>query len=152
MATAHNLSVDFAGDQAMAGVYDYSVTDIHGKPLSLSKYKDKVLLIVNTASQCGFTPQYKGLEELHDKYAKRGLSVLGFPCNQFGAQEPGNEQEIVAFCERNYGVSFPLFSKIDVNGANTDPLYAYLKKANPGASGRKTAADCTAPSSIASGR
>src|SRR5262249_36586679 len=91
-----------------------------------------VMLIVNTASECGFTPQYKGLEALYEKYAPRGLAVLGFPCNQFGAQEPGSEEEIAAFCERNYGVTFPLFSKIDVNGARTEPLFAYLKKERPG--------------------
>lgn len=116
----------------MAGLYDFSVTDIHGKPQSLAQYKDKVLLIVNTASQCGFTPQYKGLEALYKKMHVRGLEVLGFPCNQFGAQEPGGEEEIESFCEVNYGVSFPLFAKIDVNGKNAAPLYAYLKTAKPG--------------------
>jgi glutathione peroxidase len=116
----------------MAGVYDFSVTDIHGKPQSLAKYKDKVLLIVNTASQCGFTPQYKGLEALYKKMHARGLEVLGFPCNQFGAQEPGGEKEIESFCEVNYGVTFPLFAKIDVNGKNATPLYEHLKKSKPG--------------------
>ncbi len=116
----------------MAGVYDFSVTDIHGKPQSLAKYKDKVLLIVNTASQCGFTPQYKGLEALYKKMHARGLEVLGFPCNQFGAQEPGDEEEIESFCEVNYGVTFPLFAKIDVNGKNAAPLYEHLKKSKPG--------------------
>jgi glutathione peroxidase len=116
----------------MAGVYDFSVTDIHGKPQSLAKYKDKVLLIVNTASQCGFTPQYKGLEALYKKMHARGLEVLGFPCNQFGAQEPGGEKEIESFCEVNYGVTFPLFAKIDVNGKNAAPLYEHLKKSKPG--------------------
>ena len=116
----------------MAGVYDFSMTDIHGKPQSLGQYKDKVLLIVNTASQCGFTPQYKGLETLYKKMHARGLEVLGFPCNQFGAQEPGGEEEIESFCEVNYGVTFPLFAKIDVNGKNAAPLYEYLKTAKPG--------------------
>ena len=116
----------------MAGVYDFSMTDIHGKPQSLGQYKDKVLLIVNTASQCGFTPQYKGLETLHKKMHARGLEVLGFPCNQFGAQEPGGEEEIESFCEVNYGVTFPMFAKIDVNGKNAAPLYEYLKTAKPG--------------------
>ena len=116
----------------MAGVYDFSMTDIHGKPQSLGQYKDKVLLIVNTASQCGFTPQYKGLETLHKKMHARGLEVLGFPCNQFGAQEPGGEEEIESFCEVNYGVTFPMFAKIDVNGKNAAPLYEYLKDAKPG--------------------
>src|SRR5438067_966228 len=111
-----------------APIYDFTVKTIDGQQQSMSQYKGKVMLIVNTASECGFTPQYKGLEALHETYGKRGLSVLGFPCNQFGAQEPGNEAEIASFCERNYGVTFPLFSKIDVNGANADPLFAYLKK------------------------
>jgi glutathione peroxidase len=108
------------------------MTDIHGKPQSLSRYKDKVLLIVNTASQCGFTPQYKGLEALYKKMHARGLEVLGFPCNQFGAQEPGSEEEIESFCEVNYGVTFPMFAKIDVNGKNAAPLYEYLKTSRPG--------------------
>ena len=116
----------------MTGVYDFSMTDIHGKPQSLGQYKNKVLLIVNTASQCGFTPQYKGLETLYKKMHARGLEVLGFPCNQFGAQEPGGEEEIESFCEVNYGVTFPLFAKIDVNGKNAAPLYEYLKTAKPG--------------------
>ena len=98
----------------------------------MAKYKGKVMLIVNTASECGFTPQYKGLEALHETYGKRGLAVLGFPCNQFGAQEPGDEKSIAEFCERNFGVTFPLFSKIDVNGDNADPLFVYLKKEKPG--------------------
>jgi glutathione peroxidase len=116
----------------MTGVYDFSMTDIHGKPQSLGQYKNKVLLIVNTASQCGFTPQYKGLETLYKKMHARGLEVLGFPCNQFGAQEPGGEEEIESFCEVNYGVTFPMFAKIDVNGKNAAPLYEYLKDAKPG--------------------
>jgi glutathione peroxidase len=116
----------------MTGVYDFSMTDIHGKPQSLAQYKNKVLLIVNTASQCGFTPQYKGLEALYKKMHPRGLEVLGFPCNQFGAQEPGGEEEIESFCEVNYGVTFPMFAKIDVNGKNAAPLYEYLKEAKPG--------------------
>ena len=113
-------------------LYDFTVKTIDGKSKKMSAWKGKVMLIVNTASECGFTPQYKGLEALHEKYGKRGLAVLGFPCNQFGAQEPGDESAIAAFCERNYGVTFPLFAKIDVNGAATDPLFAYLKKAQPG--------------------
>jgi glutathione peroxidase len=115
-----------------APIYGFSVKTIDGKQQSMAKYKGKVMLIVNTASECGFTPQYKGLEELNKSYAKRGLAVLGFPCNQFGAQEPGDEGEIAAFCERNFGVTFPLFSKVDVNGDNADPLFAYLKKEKPG--------------------
>ena len=116
----------------MATIYDFSVEDIHGKPQKLDRYKDKVLLVVNVASKCGFTPQYKGLEALYEKMHARGLEVLGFPCNQFGAQEPGSEDEIAQFCEINYGVTFPLFAKIDVNGADTAPLYQHLKKAKPG--------------------
>jgi glutathione peroxidase len=116
----------------MAGIYDFEVDDIHGKKVKLGTYKGKVLLIVNTASKCGFTPQYKGLEALHEKLGPRGFEVLGFPCNQFGAQEPGSAQEIESFCELNYGVSFPLFAKIDVNGDGAAPLYKHLKKAKPG--------------------
>ena len=116
----------------MAGIYDFSVKDIHGKTVSLDAYKGKALLIVNTASKCGFTPQYKGLEALYKKFHGKGLEVLGFPCNQFGAQEPGSEDDIATFCEVNFGVTFPLFSKIDVNGDATAPLYKFLKKAKPG--------------------
>ena len=113
-------------------IYDIPVTTLDGKITTLAGYKGKPMLIVNTASECGFTPQYKGLEELHEAYGKRGLAVLGFPCNQFGGQEPGSDAEIAAFCERNYGVTFPMFSKIDVNGDATHPLFAFLKKAKPG--------------------
>ena len=116
----------------MASVYDFSVKDIHGKTVKLAKYKGKVLLIVNTASKCGFTPQYKGLEALHKKLGGKGLEILGFPCNQFGAQEPGSEAEIESFCEVNYGVTFPLFAKVDVNGDDAAPLYRHLKQAKPG--------------------
>jgi len=116
----------------MASVYDFSVKDIHGKEQKLDRYRDKVILIVNVASNCGYTPQYKGLEQLYEKLHSRGLEVLGFPCNQFGAQEPGTEKEIESFCELNYGVTFPLFAKIDVNGDGAAPLYKYLKKAKPG--------------------
>ena len=116
----------------MATIYDFSVKDIHGKDVKLAKYKGKALLIVNTASKCGFTPQYKGLEALYGKLKGKGLEILGFPCNQFGAQEPGTAQEIESFCEINYGVTFPLFEKIAVNGKNTAPLYEHLKAAKPG--------------------
>ena len=115
-----------------AAIYDIAVTGIDGKARKLDEYRDKVLLIVNVASQCGFTPQYKGLEALYEKLGPRGLEILGFPCNQFGAQEPGSEEEIAQFCEINYGVTFPLFAKIEVNGAGAAPLYQYLKKAKPG--------------------
>jgi len=116
----------------MTSVYDFSVTTIGGKPTKLVEYKGKVLLVVNTASQCGFTPQYKGLEALHRKYADRGFAVLGFPSNQFGQQEPGADAEIAAFCETSFGVTFPMFSKIEVNGANAHPLYKYLTSEKKG--------------------
>jgi glutathione peroxidase len=119
-------------DRTMTTVYDFTVDDIGGHPVKLDKYKGKVLLVVNTASKCGFTPQYKGLEALYRKYKDKGLEVLGFPCNQFGAQEPGSEQEIATFCETNYSVTFPMFGKIDVNGDGTAPLYRYLKHEKPG--------------------
>ena len=113
-------------------IYDFAVTDIHGKEHKLERYEGKVMLIVNVASKCGFTPQYKGLEALYERLHPRGLEVLGFPCNQFGAQEPGTEKEIASFCELNYGVTFPLYAKIDVNGAKAAPLYRYLKNEKPG--------------------
>ena len=116
----------------MASIYDFSVDDIKGKPVKLDRYRDKVMLIVNTASKCGFTPQYKGLEALYDKYHDKGLEILGFPCNQFGAQEPGTEKEIAAFCELNYGVTFPMFAKVDVNGKSAAPVFNYLKAEKPG--------------------
>ena len=113
-------------------VYDYSATRLDGQEEKLSAYRDQVLLIVNTASACGFTPQYAGLEALYDNLHHAGLTVLGFPCNQFGAQEPGAEAEIGQFCQKNYGVSFPMFAKIEVNGPGAHPLYRYLKDAKPG--------------------
>ena len=116
----------------MTSLYDITVDDIHGKPVRLSRYEGKVLLIVNVASKCGFTPQYKGLETLYDKLHGKGLEVLGFPCNQFGAQEPGSEAEIEQFCELNFGVTFPLFAKVDVNGDDAAPLFKYLKAEKPG--------------------
>lgn len=113
-------------------VFDFEAETLDGHPRRLAELTGKVLLIVNTASQCGFTPQYAGLEKLYQTYRDRGFEVLGFPCNQFGAQEPGSAAEIGAFCEKNYGVSFPMFSKIDVNGENTHPLYRFLKHEKPG--------------------
>ena len=113
-------------------VFDFSATTIDGQFLDLSAYKGKVLLIVNTASKCGFTPQYKGLQKIFEQYVERGFEVLGFPCDQFGHQEPGNEADINSFCEMNFGVSFPLFAKIDVNGKDAHPLFAHLKTEAPG--------------------
>lgn len=116
----------------MNPLYELSAVQLSGGTQSLADYAGRVLLIVNTASNCGFTPQYAGLESLYQRYQARGLTILGFPCNQFGAQEPGNAAEIASFCETNYGVSFPLFAKIDVNGEHAHPLFRYLKKAAPG--------------------
>src|SRR6478736_5639355 len=113
-------------------LYDFSIKTSDGKDTTLSPYAGKVLLIVNVASKCGFTPQYEGLEKLNTTFKDRGLMVLGFPCNQFGAQEPGTDSEIQSFCSMNYGVTFPVFSKVDVNGDNAHPLYQYLKKEEPG--------------------
>ncbi len=118
--------------------YDFEAQDINGKTVALKQYAGKLLLIVNTASSCGFTPQYKGLQALHETYESRGLVVLGFPCNQFGAQESGNEDEIASFCEMNFGVSFPLMSKVDVNGASAAPLYQWLCEQAPGLLGSKS--------------
>lgn len=112
-------------------VYEFHVKDINGKDVSLSDYKGKILLIVNVASKCGFTPQYKGLEQLYKDFNGE-VVILGFPCNQFGSQEPGDENEIKNFCSLNYDVTFPMFSKIDVNGKNADPLYDYLKSQKKG--------------------
>ena len=119
----------------MTTVMDFSAVLANGQTQDLSDYEGKVLLIVNTASKCGFTPQYTGLESLHQTYGERGFSVLAFPCNQFGGQEPGSEEEIQSFCDLNYQTSFPLFSKIEVNGAASHPLYAHLKEQAPGVLG-----------------
>lgn len=116
----------------MTSIYDFTARDIDGNERALSAYRGKVLLIVNTASQCGFTYQYKGLEELHRKYAAQGVEVLGFPCNQFGKQEPGDENEIKNFCSLTYDVTFPMFAKIDVNGPNAHPLYDFLTREKGG--------------------
>jgi glutathione peroxidase len=116
----------------MAGVFDFTATSLAGDDVPLKQFEGKVLLIVNTASACGFTPQYKGLEALQQALAPRGFSVLGFPCNQFGGQEPGDARQIEQFCSSNYGVTFPMFAKVDVNGGNAHPLYQYLKNAKSG--------------------
>lgn len=115
----------------MASVHDFSARTIDGGSVDLSAYKGKAVLVVNTASQCGLTPQYAGLEELQKRYAAKGFAVLGFPCNQFGAQEPGTEKEIAQFCETSFGVSFPLFAKVEVNGDGAHPLFKHLKAATP---------------------
>jgi len=116
----------------MTAITDFHVKTADGSDADLGTYAGKVLLVVNVASKCGFTPQYEGLEALHRKYADRGFEVLGFPCNQFGAQEPGNAEEIANFCSLTYDVTFPVFAKIEVNGSGTDPLYGELKKQVPG--------------------
>jgi len=116
----------------MTSIYDFTAKSLAGEDVSLKNFQGKVLLIVNTASACGFTPQYKGLEALQQAYGARGFSVLGFPCNQFGRQEPGNAEQIKEFCAANYSVSFPMFDKIDVNGSSAHPLYQYLKDEKSG--------------------
>lgn len=116
----------------MTTVHDFTANSLAGQPVDLSKYRGKVLLVVNTASECGFTPQYKGLEAVYQQFKDKGVEVLGFPCNQFGGQEPGSAEQIGAFCERNYGVTFQLFEKVDVNGDDAHPLFKHLKQAAPG--------------------
>ena len=113
-------------------IYDFEAETLAGERIGLDRFRGQVLLIVNTASKCGFTPQYAGLEAIHEKLAPEGFSVLGFPCNQFGGQEPGDSAEIGRFCSKNYGVSFPMMAKVDVNGADAHPLYQFLKKGKPG--------------------
>jgi glutathione peroxidase len=122
----------------MASLYDFSLPRLNGDTETLSAYRDQVLLIVNVASQCGFTPQYEGLEALYQTHRTRGFSVLGFPCNQFGAQEPGDAQAIASFCKMNYGVTFPVFQKIEVNGRGAHPLYEHLKSAKRGLFGSRS--------------
>ncbi len=120
-----------------APIYDFKALSIDGKEIDFSTYEGKTLLIVNTASKCSFTPQYAGLEKLYKKYKNKGLVILGFPCNQFGNQEPGDEKEIQDNCLVNYGVTFPVFEKVEVNGANEHPLFTYLKKELPGFFGKR---------------
>jgi glutathione peroxidase len=121
----------------MAGIYDFEAQQIGGQTVPLSQFRGKPMLIVNTASACGFTPQFAGLEELHRRYGERGLVVLGFPCNQFGGQDPGSNEEIAQFCQVNYGVSFPMMRKIEVNGPQAHPLYRWLTAEAPGLLGSK---------------
>jgi len=116
----------------MAGIYDFTAKSLAGEDVPLKRFEGQVLLIVNTASACGFTPQYKGLEALHQELGPRGFSVLGFPCNQFGSQEPGDARQIEQFCAGNYAITFPMFAKIDVNGPGAHPLYQYLKNEKSG--------------------
>jgi glutathione peroxidase len=121
----------------MPSLYDFEAQSIDGQPVQLAQFRGKPLLIVNTASACGFTPQFGGLEKLHQSYGDRGLVVLGFPCNQFGSQDKGSNEEIATFCQKNYGVSFPMMSKIEVNGAQAHPLYQWLSAEAPGLLGSK---------------
>ena len=121
----------------MTTAYDFDALDIAGRPVALAQFKGRPLLIVNTASACGFTPQFAGLQQLHQAYGDRGLVVLGFPCNQFGRQDPGSNDEIGAFCQKNYGVDFPMMAKNDVNGDNAHPLYQWLTREAPGLLGTK---------------
>ncbi len=121
-----------AKEHTVQSIYDFKVKTIEGKETTLEPYKGKVMLIVNVASKCGYTPQYEGLEVLYKKYKAKGLVILGFPCNQFSSQEPGSEKEIQNFCRVNFGVTFPMFAKINVNGDKTHPLYRYLKSEQPG--------------------
>lgn len=119
-------------------IYDFQVTRNNGEKASMKEYEGKVLLIVNTASKCGFTPQYDGLQEIYAKYKDQGFEVLGFPCDQFGHQEPGSDEEIMEFCTLNFSVNFPMFKKVDVNGDNAEPLYTFLKTEAPGIMGSKS--------------
>jgi glutathione peroxidase len=121
----------------MTSLHDLSARGIDGEEVDLAAYDGQVLLVVNTASQCGFTPQYQGLQQLHDRFAEQGFAVLGFPCDQFGGQEPGSDEEISGFCERNFGVTFPLFSKIEVNGPDAHPVFEYLRSEKGGLLGNK---------------
>ena len=125
-------------DDATTSLYDFTASTLAGEPADLAAYRGKVLLIVNVASKCGFTPQYEGLEKVYETYRDRGFEVLGFPCNQFGAQEPGDAAEIANFCSLTYDVSFPMFAKVEVNGPGTHPLFAYLKRAAKGVLGSES--------------
>jgi glutathione peroxidase len=117
---------------AAQSLSDFQATDITGRPVSMADFKDRVVLVVNTASACGFTPQFGGLEELWQRYQDRGLTIVGFPCNQFGGQDPKDNAEIATFCQRNYGVTFPMMAKVDVNGSDAHPLFRWLKREAPG--------------------
>ena len=138
IGVAFRMAFSFVqSNTAMPSVYDFEATSITGQPVKLSELRGKVILIVNTASKCGFTPQFEGLEKLWQARKDQGLVILGFPCNQFGSQDPGSDGDIASFCQLNYGVSFPMMSKIDVNGAEAHPLYQWLVKEAPGILGTK---------------
>ena len=122
---------------AMTSLQDFTATSLDGQEVDLSAYAGQVVLVVNTASECGFTPQYEGLQQLHETYADQGFTVIGFPCDQFGGQEPGDDAEIGAFCQKNYGVTFPMMSKVEVNGDNAHPVYAWLRSEKGGMLGSK---------------
>ncbi|HZT34784.1 MAG TPA: glutathione peroxidase, partial [Nitrososphaera sp.] len=132
---AEKVRGEKGADMKNDSIYEFSAKALGGEDIDFKKYEGKVLLIVNTASQCGYTPQYAELEKLHEKYADKGLAILGFPCNQFGKQEPGDDHEIAKFCQANYGVKFQMFSKIDVNGSKEHPIYKFLKEKAPGVLG-----------------
>lgn len=132
MTSSNQQTIEEKMAKTVESVFDFEVETLDGRPIRLAEFAGNALLIVNTASRCGFTPQYAGLEKLYRTYNERGLVVLGFPCNQFGAQEPGSAPDIASFCDRNYGVTFPMFAKIDVNGENAHPLYRFLKREKPG--------------------
>jgi glutathione peroxidase len=132
LAIVSFLQVNGQGTTASTNFYQFKAKSLQGKEINMKSYRGKVVLIVNTASKCGFTPQYEGLEALYNKYKDQGFIILGFPCNQFAHQEPGSAEEIATFCKSKYGVTFPMFAKIDVNGENADPLYKWLKNVLPG--------------------
>jgi glutathione peroxidase len=129
--------MDMADTGTPTSLTDFDATSLEGRPVDLSSYDGKVVLVVNTASQCGFTPQYQGLQKLYDEFGDRGFTVLGFPCDQFGHQEPGDEAAIGAFCEKNFGVTFPMFGKVDVNGDQAHPLYQWLRSQKGGLLGSR---------------
>jgi len=131
------VSLNAQEHKSTMNFYQFKAKSLQGKEISMKQYAGKVVLVVNTASKCGFTPQYEGLEKLYSQYKDKGLVILGFPCNQFGNQEPGSAEEIAKFCTLNYSVNFPMFSKIDVNGEKADPLYKYLKEELPGTLGNE---------------
>lgn len=139
IALAFSFSCNYTNNmnRTKQNFYDFKAENVQGEEVSMDTYKDKVILVVNTASKCGFTPQFEGLEELYKKYKDQDFVILGFPCNQFAKQDPGTNEEILEFCQVNYGVTFPMFAKIDVNGKNVHPIYKYLKTELPGSLGKR---------------